>query len=639
MATSWIAAIAAILALSVLGHADGFCTPGSACWPTAAQLAALSAKLSPEANRTLSWAGPGNPYPTAIPASLDGENNQPMWGFFQSTGLQPIYAEDVTAQTGTCFEDGTFDPYCVVTARNAPHEGWQPAFTAFPLTWQHIQELVLFATAHDLKVCVAGTGHDFLNRHSCDDGLLIRTIFLKGAEFDLTDAKGLGSPSVRLGAGMVFGEAHKAAAEQNRFLSSGWAATVGVVGWSLGGGHGPMAPSRGLGVDNILEIELIAANGDRVRANALGTYRQRPNSTEWTHSTSSELWLAMRGGGGSTWGVVTAITLRVHNIPAGGFTRVTAMWEGSYCGAGETALHALLDGYLEWAQTLDTKWGGLFFLTPVKDEGACAARWSVVTKYYFQGSINEEGVRDKWQGLRNISADYRTEDTEESFPNWWEIGKTLGLEPIIPLANYYAPRPEIAYGGGVPSVMLSRAVIANGTVAPLLKRHMGNCKTTDFCSPFEIYNDITGNLGSLDAVGAGASNVSISSGFRSALLHLVFTIIEPSSLDEVYALGANSYFSESAYDLTDWKTRYYGDKYARLEAVKTAMDPDNRLTCHHCVEAAGTASPPPPPPRSPPPVSRPPPPRSAAEGLRALAQIGVALAALVFSLSLLGFGY
>ena len=92
---------------------------------------------------------------------------------------------------------------------------------------------------------VAGTGHDFITRHSCNDGVFIRTALLKDIQWDLTDAKGYGNApgSVRFGAGIVFSEAHKSAADNNRVITSGWAATVGVVGWSIGGGHGPLSPS------------------------------------------------------------------------------------------------------------------------------------------------------------------------------------------------------------------------------------------------------------------------------------------------------------------------------------------------------------------------------------------------------------
>lgn len=61
-----------------------------------------------------------------------------------------------------------------------------------------------------------------------------------------------------------WGEVHKAAAENNRVVSSGYAGTVGVVGWSLGSGHGPLAPKLGLGADNILEVDVVTANGSLV---------------------------------------------------------------------------------------------------------------------------------------------------------------------------------------------------------------------------------------------------------------------------------------------------------------------------------------------------------------------------------------
>ena len=102
-----------------------------------------------------------------------------------------------------------------------------------------------------------GTGHDFLNRHSCNgEGILIRTTLLKGAVWDLNDSRGFGSPggSVRVGAGMTFSELAYEARTNGRVVSQGWGITVGIVGWSLGGGHGPFANSLGMGVDNILEV-------------------------------------------------------------------------------------------------------------------------------------------------------------------------------------------------------------------------------------------------------------------------------------------------------------------------------------------------------------------------------------------------
>ena len=149
---------------------------------------------------------------------------------------------------------------------------------------------------------VAGTGHDFINRHSCNDAIFIRTTLIKDIEWDLEDKKGFGHQegNVKFGAGIVFSEAHKSAADNNRVISSGWASTVGVIGWSIGGGHGPFAPSMGIGVDNILELTLVNPKGELITVNK---------------DTNSDLYYAIRGGGGSTWGVITHITMKAFNIP------------------------------------------------------------------------------------------------------------------------------------------------------------------------------------------------------------------------------------------------------------------------------------------------------------------------------------
>jgi len=140
----------------------------------------------------------------------------------------------------------------------------------WPTNSSQVQKCLKFANDHNICVMVASTGHEILNRHSCKDGILIKTTLIKGIEWDLSDKKGFGHPqgNVKFGAGIVFSEAHSSAANNNRVISSGWASTVGVVGWSIGGGFGPFAPSFGLGADNILEADIIIANGTELTVNA-----------------------------------------------------------------------------------------------------------------------------------------------------------------------------------------------------------------------------------------------------------------------------------------------------------------------------------------------------------------------------------
>jgi len=82
--------------------------------------------------------------------------------------------------------------FCKASVRNNPLEKWTPAFVVWPLTSKHIQTAVKFATNHNLCIMVAGTGHDFLNRHSCDNGVFIRTSLMKNINWDMIYNNGTG---------------------------------------------------------------------------------------------------------------------------------------------------------------------------------------------------------------------------------------------------------------------------------------------------------------------------------------------------------------------------------------------------------------------------------------------------------------
>jgi len=124
------------------------------------------------------------------------------------------------------------------------------------------------------------------------------------------------TPVFTFGAGVQWIEAYDAARQHNRVIVGGSSQSVGVAGgWLAGGGYGVISPNYGLGtpnspvwtksyslncfvgVDNVLEITIVTANGDHVIANS---YR------------NEDLFWALRGGGGGTWGVVTSVTYKTH---------------------------------------------------------------------------------------------------------------------------------------------------------------------------------------------------------------------------------------------------------------------------------------------------------------------------------------
>ena len=87
-----------------------------------------------------------------------------------------------------------------------------------------------------------------------------------------------------------------------------------MAGYTLGGGHSPMSRMFGMAVDNLLELELVTADGSIVVANDHGTHTTYPNGSTTTSDNTDIFW-ASKGGGGGTFGVATKFTYKLH-LPA-----------------------------------------------------------------------------------------------------------------------------------------------------------------------------------------------------------------------------------------------------------------------------------------------------------------------------------
>ena len=149
---------------------------------------------------------------------------------------------------------------------------------------------------------------------------MIRTTCLRTTELELEETNRFGHSDgyARLGAGLTWGTSkfgypgvHQAAREVDRVVVSGHAGNVGIVGWSLGGGHGQLVGSHGLGVDQVLEVEMVIADGSVVVANSNETLVRRSDGRTET-SQDTDLFWAVRGGGAGPWGVVTHLTVKLH---------------------------------------------------------------------------------------------------------------------------------------------------------------------------------------------------------------------------------------------------------------------------------------------------------------------------------------
>ena len=162
---------------------------------------------------------------------------------------------------------------------------------------------VNFGRDNNLLIAIRGGGHNGPGLGSCDDGLVIDLSAMKGVRVDPA------SRTVRVAPGCTQGDVEHATHAFGLAVPAGIVSTTGIAGLTLGGGTGYLTRKHGLTIDNLIEADVVLADGRFVTAS--GTENQ-------------DLFWALRGGGGN-FGVVTSFLFRAH--PASMVYAGPIMWE------------------------------------------------------------------------------------------------------------------------------------------------------------------------------------------------------------------------------------------------------------------------------------------------------------------------
>ena len=162
-----------------------------------------------------------------------------------------------------------------------------------------VQKAIAFAASKNIRLVIRNTGHDYLGRSTGAGSLAVWTHHLK----DITHVpaykgSGYNGPAFKIGAGVQGFELMAASRDKGLVVVGGECPTVGVAGgYTQGGGHSAISTSFGLAADNVLNWEVVTASGKLVNANP---------------KENSDLYWALNGGGGSTYGIVVGMTVKAH---------------------------------------------------------------------------------------------------------------------------------------------------------------------------------------------------------------------------------------------------------------------------------------------------------------------------------------
>ncbi|MGH3454394.1 MAG: FAD-binding oxidoreductase, partial [Nocardioidaceae bacterium] len=168
----------------------------------------------------------------------------------------------------------------------------RPALIARCADAGEVAKVVNYARERGQLLAVRGGGHNGAGLGTVDDGVVLDLSPMRDVTVDPV------ARTVRVGGGTTWGEVDRATNPHGLATPSGIISTTGVGGLTLGGGIGHLTRSCGLAIDNLLEAEMVLANGDQVRASA---------------DENPDLYWAIRGGGGN-FGVVTSFLFRLHDV-------------------------------------------------------------------------------------------------------------------------------------------------------------------------------------------------------------------------------------------------------------------------------------------------------------------------------------
>jgi len=168
----------------------------------------------------------------------------------------------------------------------------RPRLIARCLGTADVVAAVRFARDHDLEIAIRGGGHSVAGTAVCDDGIVVDLSAMRAVRVDRANR------TAWVQGGALWGDVDHETQAHGLATTGGIVSHTGVAGLTLGGGIGWLMRKHGLTVDNLLAVEIVTANGERLRA---------------SEDEHPDLFWALRGGGGN-FGVVTWFEFRLHSI-------------------------------------------------------------------------------------------------------------------------------------------------------------------------------------------------------------------------------------------------------------------------------------------------------------------------------------
>ncbi|PPR06056.1 hypothetical protein CVT24_004691 [Panaeolus cyanescens] len=554
------------------------CLPGQACFPSPSTIAAFESTLSkplihPRPMGSVCF--PNDPtfnalecdavkakwhngaFRTSVPQAAQFINWETMINSTAVDQCDPF--GDVNAPGNTCFQGRV--PWGVVNVTSIAD----------------IQKTVKFAAQHNLKLIVKNTGHENLGRSFGQQSIMLWTHNMQGIQFS-NNFVPKGAPSgtkgvtaVTIEPGVQWGTLYKAVADRGQLVVGGIGAggSVGAGGgWPMGGGHSVLSPFYGLGVDNIVEETVVLPSGEHVTANLY---------------TNPDLFWALRGGGGPSFGILTSVTYRTHPAPP-----VTA----AFLVANTATEAGRLELFKEWVKVhpslVDAGWAGFWPYSGTQFFLTLMAMGSPPSNPKATATL--QGFYDKIRKIDGVSIDLDVTKPYTGFQQWYD-------DNFIHSQNGIGFNYTIGDFSGVPAAVSS----------VLIPRTSFETNTDDLANALAELTDARPFL-----VGGGVVSkvdpdaMAVNPAFRSMLSDITIALswnVTTATPQEVHAVeqtvtdwangirdvtkSPGAYVNEAEILIPNFQEAYWGSHYARLRAFKQTIDPNDLLIVRQGVNSEG----------------------------------------------------
>jgi FAD/FMN-containing dehydrogenase len=418
----------------------------------------------------------------------------------------------------------------------------RPAAVAVPHSADDVVAVVDFARERGLRVTAQGTGHNAAAYDTLENTILVKTHEMREVEID-AEAR-----VARVAAGTLWIEVTEPASAAGLAPLAGSSPDVGVVGYTLGGGSSWLGRKYGLSSNSVVAIEVVTADGELVRAD---------------HEHHADLFWALRGGGGS-FGVVTHMEIALYPV--------TEVYAGMMFWPWERSAEVLRT-WAEWTRTAPdevTTSIRLMQIPPLPDiPPFLQGRALIIVDGAYAG--DEAAGAAALQPLRDLGPEM---DTFAAMP-------PVGLSRIH--MDPEGPTPAIGAGGRLIGELTDDAIdaflgaVGPGSGSALLMaeiRHLGGALgrapeghgvLDRFAGEYVTY----------------AGGIPVSPEVTAAIhagLAALGEALAPWQLEAAYLN-----FTEETVDPALF---YSGEDYARLRAVKSAVDPDELFRGNHAITPA-----------------------------------------------------